>query len=711
MNYTGLNLGLGAFAKYQLDQNEKSKQEAKETEQRTYERNRQAVADQQNAGLYEDQRKISTQQFEQNKFTLGGLQRKENEEVKNQQNTEHLRSLYGMHADDNLDGMIDDINPRIQPITIRSGLNTPASTQQMKYVKNADGTVSLNVYDGADPTKLIRTQATGLTKDDLLNRGRAKYDPDGSMEAKFKNDYENAKAVRDTIVDDRKAKRDHDYKIEEFKEQGKNAQTLAGVNGFIGYQRDRANWDDRSTVERYKTANSPSTTKAGANAIPGFTWGGGVPSSGDMARLTFQLESNGQHFDANGQPLRSYDPKSSARGGGQFIQSTRDLMIKKYNIDPWSSADSALKATQLYQEDNTRLLNNDPKAGFVAHYAGPGAVQQWQAQAAKNDGSWQAWEKYIPAKYQQRAAQYDQVFSAQSPARSNQASDRDSALIPSTVAPLAKRIVESFKDYKGQDGNPLLNEVQVGGQLGNAANLLTKAYQSKNMQQKTQLLNDAGDIIDSIYVNTRMSPQQIRDARNSHIAQMAGEGDNIGGVYKKLGLREQQQIDTRTQQQASVSGVTNNPSFAREDKSTPPAQAKSIGKANLASTKAQVVDTQKLVTYIDGAPKPNGMTTENIQREAQMIQQALATNPPAASKAKLQARLSRLEPFMATNTGSVPSVVKGAKSVGSTIKSGFTLKIPTTAEIKARNAADAERRKAQEKKQLDAAVSLGLTMR
>lgn len=653
MNYTGLNLGLGAFAKYQLDQNEKSKQEAKETEQRTYERNRQAVADQQNAGLYEDQRKISGQQFEQNKFTLGGLQRKENEEVKNQQNTEHLRSLYGMHADDNLDGMIDDINPRIQTIKIRSGLNTPASTQQMKYVKNADGTVSLNVYDGADPTKLIRTQATGLTKDDLLNRGRAKYDPDGSMEAKFKNDYENAKAVRDTIVDDRKAKRDHDYKIEEVKEQGKNAQTLAGVNGFIGYQRDRANWDDRGTVEQYKIQNQPSSGKAGT-LTPVF---GDLSSltANDMLPFIVGRETNGVHYGANGGLITS---PAGAQGITQVMPKTG--VNPGYGVVPLrnTSADEYKRFGHDYYDAMLKEFGGDHTKALAAYNAGPGAVQNAVAVAQKNGGNWLnnlpvETQKYVPG-----------IVSKVQASRNAAQSTSTARQVGANVEIVAKQIAAELKGNEESGINP----ASISATLFQASDLLANAALApKGSEQQKQYYNNANQIISGFLSNSNLSPQQQQAYSNKIMANLYGENSLIAtGIAMDFNNPQYAQRQAKIKQQASVSGVTNNPSFAGEDKSTPPAQPKSVGKANLASTKPKT-EAQQIVEKAQtsiAANKNRQYTGLNTTKLNQMQKQKADLSNKLAvfdrQTAQLQSTVNELEQSVKNN----PELARGVNLWG-----------------------------------------------
>lgn len=125
-----------------------------------------------------------------------------------------------------------------------------------------------------------------------------------------------------------------------------------------------------------------------------------------LAGATVNAESGGKHLGADGKLLKSYDPKSSAAGAGQFLSGTRNHVLKESGIDAWKSPEDALKATAWYQDYNTKILNGNQKGGFIAHYAGAGEVQKWISSANKEGVNW---ESKIPKKFQARAKLYDSL--------------------------------------------------------------------------------------------------------------------------------------------------------------------------------------------------------------------------------------------------------------------------------------------------------------
>lgn len=90
---------------------------------------------------------------------------------------------------------------------------------------------------------------------------------------------------------------------------------------------------------------------------------------------------------------------AGARGHFQFMPDTRDEMIRKYGLDPWSADPKiAAKCCALYLSELTKRFGGDLEKGLSAYNAGGGNVSK----SIKKHGA--DWLEHLPAETQAYAS-------------------------------------------------------------------------------------------------------------------------------------------------------------------------------------------------------------------------------------------------------------------------------------------------------------------
>lgn len=673
--------GLGAFAQGVVKGLDQYKQDTKEAEQRTYDRNRQSVADQQSAETHTAQIKNNDQTFKFNSIKLGQAERDEEDSIKKRDGQQHFAKLYGMRQNGDVAGMLSDINARIKPSLSLNG------TQQLKYDQNEDGTISLNVYDPKDTTKPIKTHVTGLSDDDVFSRARFLYDPDGALESHLTNQAEASKSANKVKEELAIMAGKQPYEMERISAQAINTQKLALLNNNLGYQRDRANWDDRAATEAYKVDNKPQVAGKAGTLTPAFPQQ--MPSgmtyqrfAEQMAPIVAQIESGGNNS--------AVSPKG-ARGRMQIMPATRNEILKETGIDAYSSPEASMQAGTYYLAKKLKETNGDTNLALAAYNAGFGNVQKYGGVPPFRET-----QDYIQ-RFHQAAGTVDQ--SKQTTANA----------IGSNVAPTAKWVSEAF----AKDSESGITSPKVMGTLQQASGLLTKAANSNDPNQKRALYTQAGDVVNMLLANSNLTIPEKAGLRDRIMVDLTGS-NSLAQVGNGMGFGQQpvQQQDTRAQQREQAKTVPNK--FNVEDEALysqvmgvglPPPAQKNNAKVTASNNPNMLKDT---LTYLSAAPKPNRMSTAQIQKEAGIIQQVLGGNPSSGDRSKLNDRLDQLKPFMPTNIGSVPNLAGGVKSAGSSVKSALTLKIPTMKEIRGKRVAQEAARAKAEQQAISAGLRIGL---
>jgi hypothetical protein len=654
--------GLGAFAQGVAQGLKENKQEAKETEQREYERNwnqtgrdfdfsLKKAAEQRAQGDYDTQQKISAQQFEQNKFTLGGMERKETEEVLTQKRHGFLSNISPMFDLDDKQGVQTAFNDYQKA-------NNSSSSKHNLLALDEDGTYSVNSYDPNDPTKFTNLKK-GVTLDDIRNTVSSMVDPDGAWKAKQSAVAEAAKAKRELAVDDYKWGRNFQGDITKLGITNRNAWDLAEYNQQQANGREQMKQDGAN----YRNASPSSVGKAGAL----------TPVFGDLSSLTANdmlpyivgRETNGVHYSANGGLITS---PAGAQGITQVMPKTG--VNPGYGVVPLrnTSADEYKRFGHDYYDAMLKEFGGDHTKALAAYNAGPGAVQNAVAAAQKNGGNWLnnlpvETQKYVPGIVSKVQASRN---AAQLATTIDRARQTTANAIGSNIAPVAKRVSEMF----AKDTESGITPPKVNGALQQASQYLTKAATSNDPNEKRALYNQAGDVLSMLIANSNLSVPEKSGLRDQMIVELTGSS-SLAQVGNGMGFNQPPQ-DTRTQQRAHTKTVPS--TFSTQDEAlynqvmgiTPPAQSKSVGKANLASTRPkteaqQIVEKAQTSIAANKNRQYTGLNTTKLNQLQK--QKADLSNKLAVfdrQTAQLQATVNELEQSVKNN----PELARGVNLWG-----------------------------------------------
>lgn len=476
------------------------KQEQKENEQRAYDRSRQDESDRQRLELHNQAVKQNQQTLDSNAKAMAEANRREQlgqkigqyQQFKQANNIDAAAKLYIETANN------DNIG--------NAGID---SNHALSYVVDPKtNTATINLVDRKTGA-VIKEARAGVGIDDFISATYQQIDPTGAYETARSAAAKQAEEERKNAFDLRKI--GIQAMIDMQKDNNKFSNELELGRTKFGY--DSAMEEYRQGQQNYRTGLTVEGQKYAADSKSGGK--GGNYSPLDYARFTIQQESKGQHYGPNGQLLPSYDPKSTARGAGQFTQGTRDMVLKNSGIDAYKSPEDALRATVWLQGYNERLLGGDSKAAAVAHYAGAGEVQKWMDQA-KRDGV--SWEQRVPPKYQERARAFDQTFGSgtQMPQQAQQPQQPTSSRtnfgngLTSTV----NKNVNSVATKMAEELGLVKNTAGLIGGLSSAQTSIVKFTTATTTANRAKAFNDVYTVVKNSIADTEkgavMSPQQLK---------------------------------------------------------------------------------------------------------------------------------------------------------------------------------------------------------
>lgn len=198
------------------------KAETKEKEERDYTRGRQAVQDKQQAELH-------GQTVKQNDFTLQSSAREQAEANRKQLLSERL----GMYQNFKTTGDIDRAASTYVEFANKDNVGNPNfdPNQALSYVKNADGTVNINIVD-RNTGALVRAARENVNIDDFVSATYQQLEPVKNYETGVDNAAKSALKQQEYSWEERKMGLQYGFDLN--KENNKHNNTLS----LEGYKHD-----------------------------------------------------------------------------------------------------------------------------------------------------------------------------------------------------------------------------------------------------------------------------------------------------------------------------------------------------------------------------------------------------------------------------------------------------------------------------------------
>lgn len=584
----GMAIGLARGLQDYQESLEKKRLEAKEDEklayarqfaedERTYNRGRNTVADQQ------AQQTFNQQQLA-NGLAIGAAQRKDEADKLNdgRQKSYDLGSGYVISG--NTSGLADLINPMIP-----SGIND----EMPKVIANADGTSVVNVYSKSDPTKLIRSGRTFKDADELFSYMQPLFDPTGARAAKAKL----AEEQRSIVLENAKAERDQGYALQLEGVKGQNTRANSLFNAGLNIERDGLNWD-RKTI--YAQQN-PSGTGTSKTPPIQSAWGVNSLTQSVMPSL-WGVESGGRHTDSTGRLTQS---PVGALGIGQLMPGT--IKDPGFGITPPrdnSQEENMRVSAQYFQAMQNRY--GDLDLALAAYNAGPGNVDN-AIKAAKQKGG--DWKNYLPkpsetipyiakVKQNMQNGAYEQVL-GNTVATANQ--------VRINADSLAAQAVIDFKDFEG------MNPVAVKTAIIGASRHIESALTARTVEERNQSIDRANDVLKATFGGV-LPPQQFNAFSQDTIRALAGDKSftsfaiNANPQSVQAGSTKASQLPLSDKAKAAVMG-------GGSAKTGKPATttAKPAAQPNIAT----------VLSAVTNGPKPHTMSLDAVKKEIGVIQGAI----------------------------------------------------------------------------------------
>lgn len=194
------------------------KAETKEKEERDYTRGRQAVQDKQQAELH-------GQTVKQNDFTLQSSAREQAEANRKQLLSERL----GMYQNFKTTGDIDRAASTYVEFANKDNVGNPNfdPNQALSYVKNADGTVNINIVD-RNTGALVRAARENVNIDDFVSATYQQLEPVKNYETGVDNAAKSALKQQEYSWEERKLALNYGYDLNKENNKHNNAIGLEG---------------------------------------------------------------------------------------------------------------------------------------------------------------------------------------------------------------------------------------------------------------------------------------------------------------------------------------------------------------------------------------------------------------------------------------------------------------------------------------------------
>ena len=321
------------------------KQDQKETEQRDYERARQQAQDKRTEETH-------AQTIQSNQFTLDG-QARESAQV---QRMQMLNDRIGQYQQFKSMNDVDSSAKLYVDTANRDNISNPNwnPNHSLSYVKDNDGTVSINVID-KNTGAVVQQARKGLGFDDFISATHQQINPTASYETQVSNTASKAKLADERDWELRKLGTENSakYQLEGYKHQ--NALELEGIRQRGQTERTHITQDGQNTRSVVGASGKSTSSKAVASGVQGaLTFAennapifsflqndptlynltmamAGIESAGDPNALSYDKSSHGvmqlnkkyangfaQQFGIQGDPIN--DPSTNVKTGAALIK-------------------------------------------------------------------------------------------------------------------------------------------------------------------------------------------------------------------------------------------------------------------------------------------------------------------------------------------------------------------------------------------------------
>lgn len=567
------------------------KQETKEKEEKDYTRGREAVQDQQKAELH-------GQAVKQNDFTLQSNAREQAEANRKQLLNERL----GRYQNFKTTGDIDQAAKNYVEFANQDNSGNPNFDRNhaLSYVKNADGTVNINIVD-KNTGALIRAAKENATTDDFIAATYQQLDPTKSYETEVSNKAASALKQQEYNWEERKLGLNYNYDIgKEGVKYGYNV-GLEGVKHgnniqLEGIRQEGANYRTGLTQDglNYRDGNNgggaggTGTGKASSAVASGVQ--GAINFAQQNAPMLSFLSNNPDLYnktvammgiESGGNNKPSYN--GSSFGPMQLHTKYAQYHADKYGIpgDPINNPAVNIKtgAAHLAALDK-KYGGNADLVGF-AYNAGEGAVDgaisRWQKSGQK--GNWIDYVQLNPTKFNEaynHAIKYNQALglldgnmqpTGLTPQQQTQNNAQQSVNgkaayrqnLSATIAASVKTAATNMGTELGLDKGA--NAALIGGLAGTQTEI-AKFANGNSKAERAAAYNNIAVMVDRAVQSTEagmaMTPAQRLEYSYQKTAELVGAANKgEAGVWINNGRFPQQAAKPKQQSNLSSNEIDN----------------------------------------------------------------------------------------------------------------------------------------------------------
>lgn len=514
--------GLGALAQGVAKGLDQYKQDTKEAEQRTYDRNRQSVADQQNTELHQ-------QQVQGNQFKLQGLEQDSIQSKRKQYLTDQVGKAILMRDSGDTDGLFNLYGDVVNNQTLG---DPKTGIYSYKVEKQPDGTANINAYD-RNTGALVTTTAKGVTADHILKTFNNQIDPVGAYVSEQSSVAAKAKADRE--YQEKVGLKGLDWNIEQQKLGVQNKYKLGEMqfqNG-LSMGRDNNQSENRVSEKAFEYQFKPQVASKANGKVAGMVQGalsyiqqnpnvlqGLSPEEQQLAIANIAIESGGNPNARS--PV-------GATGLMQMMPIARTDVMRRGAADPYSSPTANVQGGMVQLKRLVQKYNGDMGKAIAANNWGEGNLDKHIKKYGDN------WTQGLPA---ETANHIERFAEAHNLIKNQQASStkvNTANLIGANVDPLTKQISTDFKDSDG------ISAPQVRSTLNQVSTILAKSLAASDMNERKALYSQAGNVITFMLKNSGLTPQEQYNYRDNILQGLLGES-SLAAVGSKMGFMSLGQV-------------------------------------------------------------------------------------------------------------------------------------------------------------------------
>lgn len=517
MNWAAAGIGI-------LDGANKFKQEQKETEQRNYDRGRQAEADRQAKVLHE-------QTVKQNEYVLDTKAK----EIAEANRKEALNQKIGKYLQFKTVGNVDEAARMYVDNANQDNLANPNWNQNhaLAYAKKDDGTLAINIVD-KNTGAFIQEARSGVGIDDFISATYQQIDPTKSFETEQSNAAELAKENRKNDFELKKEKTKHGYDVDLEDIKNKNQITLERIKNKnqVDLEYIRQDGQDRRTVytqqnQNYRTEIGGKNGKVatdGATSILGLyennphLFGNLQGEDLDNVLALGAIESNGN--------INAVSPVG-ASGVMQLMPGTAQYVASKYKIDT-STPQGNIAGGSAYFNEQLRNFGGNVDLALMAYNWGPGHAKNYAKYGSgmkKVNGKWVG-GYHKDVRVPQETIDHIERFKAAKEIiqqnRGTQVANQAGGGASHNIAITAEKLTKMF------DGDLKPNQAAILGDLANANGSITQFAKAQTREERIRHYNNISAYVDMAIKNTpayqagQITPAQLKGLRSQIIPSLVG---------------------------------------------------------------------------------------------------------------------------------------------------------------------------------------------